>query len=124
MGTINLSKLASLIQAYNNAVLSLNTEWKYKHLESIEEICKALPHGSGIDGKCELQIENCKRDKLVFFVEFHHIDENGYYCGWTEHNITLTPSFAFGYDMKISGKDKNGIKDYLRQIFSEVFIID
>ena len=119
MQTINLQKLANHISAYQSK--NITQEWKDNHENSIEEICKALPHGSGIDGKCEIQLENCTRDKIVFFVEFHHMDENGFYSGWSEHNITLTPSFLFGYDMKISGKDRNGIKDYLHQTFSEVF---
>ncbi len=51
------------------------------------------------------------------------MDENGYYCGWTEHNLIVTPSFKFGYDMRIPGKDKNQIKEYLYQIFGEVFTI-
>ena len=122
MDTINLSKLSNLIQAINSE--NISPDWIDTHTETIEKMCKALPHGSGIDGKCELQMENCKRDKLVFFVEFHHMDENGYYDGWTEHNIILTPSFIFGYDMRITGKDKNGIKDYLHQIFSEIFSLN
>lgn len=110
MKTINLSKLANLIQAYHST--TINKEWKDKHEDSINEMCELLPHGSGIDGKCEIQLENCKKDKIVFFVEFHHMNENGYYDGWTEHNIILTPSFMFGYEMKVTGINRNYIKDY------------
>jgi hypothetical protein len=51
------------------------------------------------------------------------MDENGYYCGWTEHNIILTPNFG-SFDMRITGKDKNGIKDYLYQLWFDVFSIN
>ncbi len=116
---INLSKLANLLQAINSE--NISPEWIDKHTETINQMCELLPHGSGIDGKCELQPENCKPDKIVFFVEFHHMDENGYYCGWTEHNIILQPSFIHGYTMRITGKDKNGIKEYLTDVFSNIF---
>jgi|SRR6185437_2037911 len=121
MKKINLKKLASLVGAYQNCISSNNTTWKDKHEDSINEICKLLPHGSGIDGKCEIQLENCKKDKLVFFLEFHHMDGNGYYSGWTEHNLVITPSLQFGFNIKITGQNKNDIKTYLADRFSEVF---
>jgi hypothetical protein len=122
MQTINLSKLANHIQAFQNPSISI--EWKDRHEESINEICSVLPHGSGIDGKCEISLELCKKDRIVFYVEFHHMDENGYYAGWTEHNIILTPSFIFGFEMRITGRNNNDIKEYLHQIFSEVFSLN
>ena len=121
MNTINIQKLAGLVNAYHNCVKSNNTTWMNNHEDSINEICKELPHGSGIDGKCEIQLENCKDDKLVFFVEFHHMDNNGYYAGWTEHNVIITPSLQFGFNIKITGKNHNDIKTYLMDVFSEVF---
>lgn len=119
MQKINLSKLANLISAINSE--NIKPEWIDKHSSSIDKICQALPHGSGIDGKCELLLNESAPDKIVFFVEFHHLNENGYYDGWTSHKIKLTPSFIFGYDMKITGKDRNGIKDYLTNLFCEIF---
>ena len=121
MQTINLSKLASLVNAYHNCVKSNNTTWINNHEDSINEMCKLLPHGSGIDGKCQIQLENCKNDKLCFFVEFHHMNNTGYYTGWTEHNIIITPSLQFGFNIKITGINKNDIKTYLTDVFSDVF---
>ena len=122
MQTINLSKLANHIQAFKNP--SISNEWKDKHEESINDMCKALPHGSGMDGLCEIRLNYCKKDKIVFFVEFHHMNQNGYYTNWTEHNIIITPSFIHGFDMQITGVNKNDIKDYLHQTFSEVFSLN
>lgn len=119
MQTISLSKLANLVQAIKSE--NISPEWIDNHTETINKMCEALPHGSGIDGKCELQIENCGPDKLVFLVEFHHMDENGYYDGWTYHNLILTPSFIHGYHMRITGKNKRDIKTYLSDLFHQIF---
>ena len=119
MNTISLSKLSNLIQAIQSE--NISPEWIDKHTETIEEMCKALPHGSGIDGKCELQMELCQKDKLVFLVEFHHMDEHGGYDGWTYHNIILRPSFIHGYTMHFTGKNRNDIKTYLSDVFHQIF---
>jgi len=88
---------------------------------NIEKLCESLPHGSGLDGKCEFQPENSNPEKLVFFFEFHHMNENGYYDGWTEHNLTITPSLQFGYNMRITGRNKGNVKEYLHDLFENIF---
>lgn len=118
MDRINLTKLGIAVKFYNEC----NVTWKERALERVIEICKNLPHGSGIDGKCEISLEQSERYKIVFYFEFHHMDEQGYYCGWTEHNLILTPTFG-GFDMRITGKNKNNIKDYLYDLWREVFVV-
>lgn len=119
MNTINLTQLSKSIAAYNQC----NQEWKDKAEDRINELCKELPHGSGIDGKCEIDLVQSKENRIVFYFEFHHMDENGYYCGWTEHNLIITPNFG-SFDMRITGKDKNQIKEYLYSLWMEVFSIN
>lgn len=83
-----------------------------------------LPSGSGIDRGMKLLMNESKPERLVFSVPFHHIDTNGYYSGWTDYKLILKPSFLrFGIDMRITGMDRNYIKDYLYQLFQEVFEI-
>jgi hypothetical protein len=118
---IKVQKLASTFAAYLNCVKSGNKEWEERHWDAIETACENLPHGSGIDGKCEFQPENSTPEKLVFFFEFHHMDEHGGYNGWTEHNLTITPSLQFGYKLSISGRNKDDIKTYLYDLFNETF---
>jgi len=48
------------------------------------------------------------------------MDENGYYDGWTEHQAIITPSLSWSFNLKITGKDKRGIKEYLRDLFEQV----
>jgi hypothetical protein len=74
-----------------------------------------LPSGSGFDAGTEIVSGNNK--KVTLSTSYHHMNENGYYDGWTGHEIILTPSFN-GYDMRITGKDRNGIKDYIGDVFT------
>lgn len=121
MEKISLKKFARVFVALLNCIKSKNDEWKVKHSSTIDELCKNLPHGSGLDAGCSFDFENSKPDKLIFLTSFHHLDENGMYSGWTYHKIIIVPSLAFGYEIKITGKDRNQIKDYLGQLFAEIF---
>ena len=38
------------------------------------------------------------------------------YDGWTEHTVTVTPSFS-GFNMRISGRNRNDIKDHMHETF-------
>lgn len=46
------------------------------------------------------------------------MDEHGGYDGWTKHKIKITPTFS-GFDIYINGKNRDNIKDYLHDIFSQ-----
>lgn len=82
--------------------------------ESLESLVREyLPSGSGFDSGCYVETDQSRRDKIVIRCDFHHMDENGYYSGWTTHRAIVTPSLQFGFDLRITGKDKNGIKDYI-----------
>lgn len=123
MSHINLKTLASKFNAWNNCVKSNNIEWMENHAESIDEMLKNLPSGSGIDNGMQFDWNESKDDKLVFHLSFHHMEE-GYYSGWTEHKVIITPSLIFGYNIRITGRDKNEIKVYLIDLLSEIFTID
>lgn len=118
---INLRQLSSKFQAFKNCVACNNVEWKDKHEDSINDMLELLPSGSGLDAGVKFDWVKSTKDKLIFNFEFHHMNENGYYDGCTSHKLILTPSFAFGYDVRITGNDRNGIKEYLSQLFNELF---
>lgn len=92
--------------------------------ERIQKQCERLPSGSGIDSGVKFEIDKSAPEKLVFSVPFHHMDENGYYDGWTTYKMTVKPSFWSGFDIKITGRDKNDVKEYLCVLFSDVFTVD
>lgn len=103
--------------AWLNCIHSGNEEWEVKHQEIIEGLVKRfLPHGSGFDCGFEFDFQKSKPDKLVLCFSYHHMDEYGGYDGWTDHKLIVTPSLANGFDTYITGRDKDGIKDYLYDV--------
>lgn len=80
----------------------------------LDELCKFLPSGSGFDSGCK--INEVSESLIRIQADFHHIDSNGFYCGWTYHVVTIKPSFH-GYTLSVSGKNKNKIKDYVKDMF-------
>lgn len=106
------------INARENCITSKNEEWKDKHeARALQLVKDHMPSGSGIDSGTELDLDKSTSEKLVFTTSYHHMDENGMYDGWTDHTVTVQPSLAFGIDMRISGRDRNGIKEYLYDTF-------
>ena len=109
--------LSSLIEARQNCRKTSNTVWFERHGERAKRVSyNYLPSGSGIDCGTQLNIDRSTGDKLVFDTAYHHTDGNGSYAGWTEHTVTVRPAFD-GFDIRISGRDRNEIKDYLHECF-------
>lgn len=112
--------LASLIDARENCRKSGNTEWFDRHEDKANELAdNYLPSGSGFDSGTKISWDKSTGSKLVLETSYHHMNENGYYDGWTDHTVTVTGSLTSGFDMKIGGRDRNGFKDYAYDVFSE-----
>lgn len=113
--------IASTIQARINCQKSGNMEWEDKHKDTLTDIERnELPSGSGIDCGTKILLDECREDKIVLLCEFHHMNENGFYDGWTEHKIIITPSLVSDIDIHITGKDRNHIKEYLADTYNGV----
>lgn len=77
-----------------------------------------LPSGSGFDNGTK--IESANDSKIVFSTAFHHMDDNGFYCGWTEHKVIITASLQHGFTVGCTGRDKRSIKEYIENVFAEI----
>ena len=108
--------IAIKTEAMKDCIKTGKKDWGDKHGEILNSIEKDLPRGSGIDAGTTIDREQTTRNKIVLNTAFHHIDTNGYYDGWTEHTVIVTPSFD-GIDIRITGRNRNDIKDYLHEIF-------
>ena len=98
----------------NNETITFRQDWIDKHEERIESlVSEHMPSGSGFDSGTKLDLDASHADKLVFTTSFHHMDEMGGYDGWTEHTVVVTPSFVGGFNMRISGRNRNDIKEYI-----------
>ena len=114
----NYQKIAAILAAIGNCEKSGNAEWKSRHGDTLKAIMDNAPSGSGIDCGTKLD-DTATPEKLVFSMSFHHMNDGGFYDGWTEHKITVKASLQFGFTLSISGRDRNQIKDYLSEIYNE-----
>ena len=120
MKTMLITRIAGLLQARQNCLTSNNIEWYEKHTDKLESLSDLLPSGSGIDSGTKIDLNDSNENKIVLCFGFHHMDENGNYNGWTDHKVIITPSLVNTFNMKITGKDINGVKDYLFDLFDTV----
>lgn len=110
--------IAGLVAAIENCRQSGNTVWLERHSAALAGLVKDhMPSGSGIDAGTTLG--DSKPDKLVFITSFHHMNDAGMYDGWTEHKVIITPSLLWGFNVKVTGRNRNDIKNYLADIFNE-----
>lgn len=93
-------------------------EWIERHKDSADEICEHfMPSGSGIDSGTKIDWNASRPERIVFTAPYHHMDSGGSYDGWTEHDIIVTPSLVFGTRIRITGRNRNDIKEYLHGCF-------
>ena len=119
MNRPNYERLASSIDAFNTCVKHKNEFGKDLHESNIDVIMKSAPSGSGIDLGTRFDWDNSNRDLLILNADFHHMDEQGGYDGWTEHTIRVRASLLFGIEIRVTGINKNNIKEYLHNVYYE-----
>ena len=115
-------KIAITLDAYKRCLKENNEEWAYKHYKTLIKMQKDLPSGSGIDSGTQIDIENSNGNKIILLTAFHHMNENGYYDGWTEHKIIVKPSLPYTITLNITGRNRNDIKEYLYQIYYDALM--
>lgn len=102
----------------NDSIVQNSLDWYKKHTDRIERLVRNLmPSGSGIDSGTKIDLDESHADKLVFTTGFHHMNDTGYYDGWTDHTIIVVPSLIHRFTMRVSGRNRNDIKDYLYDTF-------
>ena len=111
--------IASLLQAIENcrSASNPNPEWETRHARRLSRFIKEyLPSGSGWDCGTKLDTDKSTPTRLVFYGQFHHMDDTGSYDGWTQHTITAHPAFD-GVLLTISGQNRNDVKYHLHELF-------
>lgn len=110
--------IASRLVAVANCEQTNNVDWQSKHLAVIEYFVKnRLPSGGGFDAGTQIDLDESNGNRLVFHTAFHHMNDCGMYDGWTEHSIIVTADLASGFALRITGRDRNDIKDYIADSF-------
>lgn len=118
MKTTLINHIARNLEWYRNLLdnQKASEKWMGECSTRIYKLNKELPHGSGIDAGCEIDESRSTKNKIVISFGFHHMDENGMYDGWTNHDLIIRPDFD-GFKIKITGRDRNCVKDYLYELF-------
>jgi hypothetical protein len=116
--------IAILVDAYQSCKAKGETdpnfaEWSEKHQAAIGDLVRAhMPSGSGFDSGTSIDLQSSTPEKLRFVTAFHHHTESGY-AGWTEHMVTVRPSLRHGFEVTVSGRDRDGIKEHVANVFDD-----
>jgi hypothetical protein len=114
--------LSSLVNArIQNEKLWGKTKEAHECIDKISQICSDhMPRGSGIDQGTKFLLDPSTPDKLVFQVSYHHMDEHGFYDGWSDFTLFAKASFTEpAGTLFLKGRDRNDIKDYLYDIYHD-----
>lgn len=115
------STLVAACEALRDCQATPNHPWTSRWASLLDSIeANLLPSGSGFDNgtKIDREATNARRISLTF--DFHHMDENGFYDGWTSHNVTIYPTFGH-LEVIVSGRNKSQIRDYAAEVFASLF---
>ncbi len=113
----NVEALAVALCSAQNADRSGNAEWSARHRATIASILRNAPTGSGIDNGTELDEQRTGAERIVFKVAYHRMNEHGY-VGWRTYTVRIVPSFVGSFTVTVAGRDDNGTKDYLADVYS------
>lgn len=118
------AELANAIQARKHWSPDNNAERFAEWNERIKQFEDMLPHGSGFDSGTKIDLDASHADRLVFHTSYHHMNDGGFYDGWTEHTVTVTPAFIGTFHIRISGPSRNDIKEVISQEFDVILETD
>ena len=111
--------LASKIDARLTCIKRGSQPMASCHEDAIRDIMDAhAPSGSGIDNGTQLDLDKSASEKLIFTFGYHHMNDVGYHQ-WTDYKVIVKASLIYGLDIRITGRDVNGVKKYLYDVYSE-----
>ena len=113
----NYELIARTLVSIDNCHKAGNNGWLEKHEATLADVIACALSGSGIDNGTELDRDVSSDSKLVFHADYHHMSEHGFYDGWTEHKVIITPSLSFGFTIRVTGRNRNEIKECLAEVY-------
>lgn len=118
-------KIATLVGAIENCRKADNVHWEKQHGLMLADIVRdKMPSGSGFDTGTSINIDDSTAERLIFETAYHHMTDAGYYNGWTAHRVIVTPSLQFGFNLRITGRNRNEIKEYIADAFQSALDAD
>lgn len=93
------------------------------HEAAAEAMLYELPHGSGLDGDWAIDWARCNDNRIVLTIDFHNMNSNGYYCGWSTLTVTVKSSLLFGLEVRVvgAGRGNSDLADSLADSLCDAF---
>jgi len=104
--------VGQLMGAIEGCLVQNRAEWQAKHEHTLRQFVRETAPCGQTWYSTGLNIKKSSTTQLVFRGAFRHEDR------WTEHTITVKPNFGLGFTFKISGLNKNDVKDCLKEMFT------
>ena len=118
-------QLAQLLSACVRCANGVNPNWQVKHSEKIMSlVLDKFPRGGGFDNGTSFDLIASRPGRLVFSTSYPHTDVNGFYDGWTGHQVIVTLYPVFGFSLRITGKARRGVKDCIHDRFHAALSAD
>jgi hypothetical protein len=120
-------KIATALNAIENCQKADMQDALSRWEDVLDGINDTLPSGSGFDNGTTINRDKSTHNKIVIDSAFHHMDSNGFYCGWSDLTITVKPDLRFGIDIKISfhgSRMAQRDSDYFYDVFRECMLSD
>ncbi len=112
--------IASSVDARHRCERNGMTDARLMHESALNFMAdECLPSGAGVDNGTGIEWDASTGEKLVLRVSYHHMHSNGFYDGWADYPITVRPSLIHGLDLKIGGRDRNDVKEYLADLYRD-----
>jgi hypothetical protein len=106
-------ELATLVQARKTCAESAtHQDWFQKHSETIKRLV------SNHLAQYRIDLNESHADKLVFYGNESQFTEDGVEDGYTSHTVIVKPSLTFGFTLRITGHDRNDVKEHIAQLFN------
>ena len=117
-----IAEIAGAVDAIHRLKAMGRTKTKSDWQEFLRWIeVQHLPRGAGIDNGTTIDWEASTRTKVIIYTAYHHMNDAGYYDGWTGHTVTVKPAFN-GVEISVKGPNRDDINDYLAEIFEEALL--
>jgi hypothetical protein len=120
--------LGSMVESFYRFHQCDRPEYVVKVVTSIDDLCREfLPSGSGFNNGTqwvEPDHWDTKPSIVKLKTAFHHMNETGCYDGWTDHQVKFWSTLGGSLDLVVTGKDRNGIKDYIGDTFHDALCVN
>lgn len=116
--------IAETLDAWKRCKESGNLDWLSKWEAYLDQLAGALPSGSGWDSGTKIDLARSTSESIVLLGSFHHMNDGGFYDGWTDHTIRVRASLTSRIRITVSGRNRNDIKEHLHEIFYHAMMAD